>query len=40
MQSSQPFDVFYKAETYHQDYLRKNIDGYTCHAIWFDSYVK
>lgn len=36
----EPLDVFYKAETYHQDYLQKNIDGYTCHAIWFDSYVK
>jgi methionine-S-sulfoxide reductase len=24
---------FYKAEEYHQDYLEKNPDGYTCHYI-------
>lgn len=33
-------DVFYKAEGYHQDYLQKNPGGYTCHAIYFDSYLK
>ena len=30
---------FYLAEEYHQDYLVKNLTGYTCHAIWFDSYL-
>ena len=36
----EPLGVFYKAEDYHQDYLQKNVGGYTCHAIWFDSYLK
>jgi peptide-methionine (S)-S-oxide reductase len=36
----EPLTTFYKAEEYHQDYLQKNIGGYTCHAIWFDSYLK
>lgn len=36
----EPLDVFYRAEDYHQDYLQKNPMGYTCHAIWFDSYLK
>ncbi len=36
----EPFDKFYKAEEYHQDYLQKNPGGYTCHAIYFDSYLK
>lgn len=36
----EPFTVFYKAEDYHQDYLLKNPSGYTCHAIYFDSYLK
>lgn len=36
----EPFTVFYKAEDYHQDYLEKNPAGYTCHAIYFDSYLK
>jgi peptide-methionine (S)-S-oxide reductase len=31
---------FYLAEDYHQDYLKKNPDGYTCHAIYFNSYLK
>ena len=35
----EPFVKFYKAEDYHQDYLVKNPGGYTCHAIWFDSYL-
>ena len=30
---------FYPAEEYHQDYLLKNPGGYTCHAIYFDSYL-
>ena len=32
--------TFWKAEEYHQDYLLKNPGGYTCHAIYFDSYFK
>lgn len=28
-----PVQPFYSAEDYHQDYLRKNPDGYMCH-IW------
>jgi peptide-methionine (S)-S-oxide reductase len=36
----EPLGEFYKAEDYHQDYLQKNPDGYTCHAIYFDSYLK
>lgn len=34
------FTRFWKAEDYHQDYLLKNPGGYTCHAIYFDSYLK
>ncbi len=30
---------FWPAEDYHQDYLVKNPRGYTCHAIYFDSYL-
>lgn len=33
------FTVFWPAEDYHQDYLQKNPGGYTCHAIYFDSYL-
>lgn len=33
------FTHFYPAEDYHQDYLQKNPGGYTCHAIYFDSYI-
>jgi peptide-methionine (S)-S-oxide reductase len=36
----EPLGVFYKAEEYHQDYLQKHQGGYTCHAIWFESYLK
>ena len=36
----EPFTAFWKAEEYHQDYLQKNPGGYTCHAIFFDSYLK
>jgi len=36
----EPFTTFYRAEDYHQDYLVKNPGGYTCHAIYFDSYLK
>ncbi len=35
----EPFTHFYNAEEYHQDYLQKHPGGYTCHAIWFDSYL-
>lgn len=35
----EPFSGFYKAEEYHQDYLQKHPGGYTCHAIYFDSYL-
>lgn len=35
----EPFTRFWKAEEYHQDYLLKNPGGYTCHAIYFDSYL-
>ncbi|MEZ4103823.1 MAG: peptide-methionine (S)-S-oxide reductase MsrA [Candidatus Paceibacterota bacterium] len=33
------FDRFWPAEEYHQDYLQKNPSGYTCHSIYFDSYL-
>ena len=36
----EPLTEFYLAEDYHQDYLQKHPGGYTCHAIWFDSYIK
>ncbi|MEI6400178.1 MAG: peptide-methionine (S)-S-oxide reductase MsrA [bacterium] len=35
----EPFTKWYKAEDCHQDYLQKNPGGYTCHAIYFDSYL-
>ena len=35
----EPLSKFYLAEDYHQDYLIKNPGGYTCHAIYFDSYL-
>ncbi len=31
--------TFWPAEAYHQDYLQVNPEGYTCHAIYFDSYL-
>ncbi len=36
----EPLTKFTLAEDYHQDYLVKNPGGYTCHAIYFDSYLK
>lgn len=30
---------FWPAEDYHQDYLQKNPNGYTCHRIYFSSYI-
>ena len=38
--SLEPLTRFYPAEDYHQDYLQKNQGGYTCHRIYFDSYLK
>ncbi len=35
----EPFTHFWPAESYHQDYLKKNPGGYTCHTIYFDSYL-
>ena len=35
----EPLGEFYEAEEYHQDDLQKNPGGYTCHAIYFDSYL-
>lgn len=35
----EPFTAFYRAEEYHQDYLKKNPGGYTCHVIHFGSYL-
>ena len=35
----EPFTKFWAAEGYHQDYLVKNPNGYTCHRIYFDSYL-
>ena len=37
--SLEPFTTFYPAEAYHQDYLQKQPDGYTCHAVRFGSYL-
>ena len=34
------FKKFWPAEEYHQDYLQKNPGGYTCHIIYFDSYLE
>lgn len=35
----EPFTRFWPAEPEHQDYLQRNPGGYTCHAIYFDSYL-
>lgn len=35
----EPATRFWLAEDYHQDYLLKNPGGYTCHAVFFDSYL-
>ena len=32
-------EKFCEAEDYHQNYLQKNPGGYTCHAVYFDSYL-
>ena len=36
----EPLTRFWPAEEYHQDYLQKHPDGYTCHAIYFESYLE
>jgi peptide-methionine (S)-S-oxide reductase len=36
----EPLTRFWLAEEYHQDYLEKHPGGYTCHAVYFDSYLK
>ncbi len=36
----EPQGRFWPAEDYHQKYLQRNPQGYTCHAIYFDSYLK
>ena len=36
----EPLIRFWPAEAYHQDYLEKHPGGYTCHAIYFESYLK
>lgn len=36
----EPLTTFWPAEDYHQDYLKKNVGGYTCHAVHVDTYLK
>lgn len=35
----EPFTKFWKAEEYHQDYLVKNPNGYTCHFERFGTFL-
>lgn len=35
----EPFVAFHRAEEYHQDYLQKNPGGYTCHAVYGETYL-
>ncbi len=35
----EPLEKFYLAEEYHQNYLQKDPQGYTCHFIRFGSYL-
>jgi peptide-methionine (S)-S-oxide reductase len=35
----EPLSRFWPAESEHQDYLQKNPGGYTCHTIYFESYL-
>lgn len=35
----EPFTRFWPAEAMHQDYLVRNPGGYTCHALYMDSYL-
>lgn len=34
--SLEPYSTFWPAEDYHQDYLEKHPNGYTCHFVRFD----
>lgn len=36
----EPLVRFWRAEDYHQNYLINNPNGYTCHAVYFSSYLK
>ena len=36
----EPFQTFWPAEEEHQDYLQHYPEGYTCHAVQFDSFLK
>lgn len=35
----EPFMAFWPAEPEHQDYLEHNPGGYTCHLVYFDTYL-
>ena len=35
----EPYTTFWPAEDYHQDYLVKNPNGYTCHFERFDTFL-
>ncbi len=35
----EPFTKWWPAEGYHQDYLQNNPGGYTCHLVYFDTYL-
>lgn len=35
----EPFTAFWPAEAEHQDYLQNNPGGYTCHLVYFDTYL-
>ena len=35
----EPFTAFWPAEPEHQDYLQENPGGYTCHAVYVDTYL-
>ncbi len=35
----EPYSKFWEAEEYHQDYLVKNPNGYTCHFERFDTFL-
>lgn len=36
----EPLTTFWPAEDYHQDYLVRYPNGYTCHRVYFDSYLE
>lgn len=38
--SLEPYSTFWPAEPYHQDYLVKNPNGYTCHFERFDTFLE